>query len=239
MLKALSLLKPKLITLLMDLANRPGTLWTSAVLNWWPVLVGKESAASTVSPAKSGAARMEATEVMEGASLSRVGLQFTCRELWLLNMFHCPFFCPFTADRFVKSLAQVFPVYKGEDGHSGGSKNCYGRNGNTTYVHVGPCVYCMCFMSRFNFKRLCFAPLKVPLGTVVKEEGRTVMDLSQHGQEFMAAFGGAGGKGNRFFLSNENRAPMTSTQGEEGQERLLHLELRTMAHAGLVRQRCS
>ncbi|KAL1021470.1 hypothetical protein UPYG_G00013730 [Umbra pygmaea] len=112
-------------------------------------------------------------------------------------------------DRQVKSLAQVDPVYKGEDGDSGGSKNCYGRNAGSTYIAV-------------------------PLGTVVKEQGNTVADLSQHGQEYVAAFGGAGGKGNRFFLSNENRAPMTATPGERGQERVLHLELRTMAHAGLV-----
>lgn len=149
------------------------------------------------------------------------------------------FFFPLTADQFVKSLARVFPVYKGEDGQSGASKNCYGRNGNTTYVYVGLCVDSMCFMSPFSFNLLYFAPLKVPLGTVVKEQGRTVTDLSQHGQEFMAASGGAGGKGNRFFLTNENRAPMTSTQGAQGQERLLYLELRTMAHAGLVRQCCS
>lgn len=95
------------------------------------------------------------------------------------------------------------------------------------------------FRSCFNFNLLCFATLKVPLGTVIKEEGKMVTDLSQHGQEFTAAFGGAGGKGNRFFLSNENRAPLTSTPGERGQERVLHLELRTMAHAGLVRERCA
>lgn len=141
----------------------------------------------------------------------------------------------FPADRFVKSLAQVIPVYKGEDGQSGGSKNCYGRNGNTTYIHVSPRGDGMCLKSCFNFDLYCFATLQVPLGTVVKEQGKTVTDLSQHDQEFMAAFGGAGGKGNRFFLSNENRAPMTSTQGEQGQERVFHLELRTMAHAGLVR----
>lgn len=51
-------------------------------------------------------------------------------------------------------------------------------------------------------------------------------------------FGGLGGKGNRFFLSNENRAPMTATPGTPGQERSLQLELRTMAHAGLVRKIC-
>ncbi|CAG04084.1 unnamed protein product, partial [Tetraodon nigroviridis] len=163
--------------------------------------------------------------------------QCTCTELWLVSMFqreNVVFFCPLTADRFVKSLAQVYPVYKGEDGQSGGSKNCFGKNGNTTHVHVSRCVHSMCFIPRFIVNLICFAPLKVPLGTVIKEQGRTVTDLSQHGQEFMAASGGAGGKGNRFFLTNENRAPMTSTPGAQGQERLLHLELRTMAHAGLV-----
>ncbi|XP_061835685.2 mitochondrial ribosome-associated GTPase 2 [Nerophis lumbriciformis] len=113
------------------------------------------------------------------------------------------------ADRVVKSLVQVVPVYKAEDGQSGSNKNCYGRNGRPSFISV-------------------------PIGTVVKEQGRMLVDLSEHGQEYMAVFGGAGGKGNRFFLSNENRAPVTATQGSEGEDRVLHLELRTMAHAGLV-----
>lgn len=49
-------------------------------------------------------------------------------------------FCLLSADRFVKSLAQVVPLYKGEDGESGGSKNCYGRNGSPTYICVSPCI---------------------------------------------------------------------------------------------------
>lgn len=69
---------------------------------------------------------------------------------------------------------------------------------------------------------------------MVKEDGKTIVDLSQHGEEYMAVFGGLGGKGNRFFLSNESRAPMTATPGALGEERILQLELRTMAHAGLV-----
>lgn len=59
-------------------------------------------------------------------------------------------------------------------------------------------------------------------------------DLNQHGEEYVAAYGGAGGKGNRFFLDNFNRAPTTATCGEPGQERVLHLEMKTMAHAGMV-----
>jgi len=73
------------------------------------------------------------------------------------------------------------------------------------------------------------------MGTVVKEHEEMVVDLSEHGQEYLAVFGGAGGKGNRFFLTNENRAPMNTTPGATGEERVLQLELRTMAHAGLVR----
>lgn len=61
------ILNPKLTQTCFALCNRPGTLWTIAVLNWWQVLVGKEPAAFTVNPVKSGAAQMEGMEVMEEA----------------------------------------------------------------------------------------------------------------------------------------------------------------------------
>lgn len=72
------------------------------------------------------------------------------------------------------------------------------------------------------------------MGTIVKEGDQVVADLSHPGDEYVAALGGAGGKGNRFFLANDNRAPLTCTPGEPGQERVLSLELKTVAHAGLV-----
>lgn len=72
------------------------------------------------------------------------------------------------------------------------------------------------------------------MGTLVKEGNEVVADLSHPGDEYVAALGGAGGKGNRFFLANDNRAPITCTSGEPGQERELFLELKTMAHAGMV-----
>ncbi|XP_048406501.2 mitochondrial ribosome-associated GTPase 2 [Stegostoma tigrinum] len=111
--------------------------------------------------------------------------------------------------RQIKSLSTILSFYRGHDGESGGSKNCYGKKAAHTYILV-------------------------PLGTVVKENGKIVADLSSHGEEYVAAYGGLGGKGNRFFLSNENRAPMTATPGELGQERVLQMEVRTMAHAGMV-----
>lgn len=95
-------------------------------------------------------------------------------------------------------------------------------------------ISCFVHVSTVKLTLVLVCSTKVPLGTVVKEHGEIVVDLSEHGQEYLAVFGGAGGKGNRFFLSNENRAPMTATPGAAGQERILQLELRTMAHAGLV-----
>lgn len=112
-------------------------------------------------------------------------------------------------DQQVKSLSSVLSQYQGFSGEDGGSKNCSGRGGATLYIQV-------------------------PVGTLVKEGDKIVADLSNLGDEYVAALGGAGGKGNRFFLANDNRAPVTCTPGQPGQERVLYLELKTMAHAGMV-----
>ena len=64
--------------------------------------------------------------------------------------------------------------------------------------------------------------------------GTVVADLQQHGNSFLAARGGAGGKGNYFFLSNENRAPTTYEVGGQGEEKILYAELRAIADIGMV-----
>ncbi len=75
----------------------------------------------------------------------------------------------------------------------------------------------------------------VPEGTVVKERDGTVLaDLVHHGDRWLAAPGGIGGKGNARFLSNRRRAPGFAEQGEVGQERWLWLELKLMADVALV-----
>ncbi|XP_042555488.1 mitochondrial ribosome-associated GTPase 2 isoform X1 [Dipodomys spectabilis] len=112
-------------------------------------------------------------------------------------------------DQQVKSLSSVLSQYRGFAGEDGGSNNCSGRGGAVLYVQV-------------------------PVGTLVKEGREVVADLSSPGEEYIAALGGAGGKGNRFFLANDNRAPVTCTPGQPGQERVLSLELKTVAHAGMV-----
>ncbi|XP_078738092.1 LOW QUALITY PROTEIN: mitochondrial ribosome-associated GTPase 2 [Lampetra fluviatilis] len=113
------------------------------------------------------------------------------------------------ADRMVRSLSGVSRLYRGHDGTSGGSDKCFGRNGKDKFLHV-------------------------PVGTVVREAGSLVADLSEQGEEVVVARGGVGGRGNHSFLTNDNRAPTTTEKGTEGEERTLKLEIRTMAHFGLV-----
>lgn len=80
----------------------------------------------------------------------------------------------------------------------------------------------------------CLVP--VPLGSVVRdaESGELLADLTEPGQRFLAARGGAGGLGNRHFATAVNRAPRQSTPGEEGEERWLAIELKLLADVGLA-----
>jgi len=64
--------------------------------------------------------------------------------------------------------------------------------------------------------------------------GIVIADLQHSGDSFIAARGGAGGKGNYFFLTNENRAPTTYEEGGRGEEKIIYAELRAIADIGMV-----
>ncbi|MEO6469495.1 MAG: GTPase ObgE [Acidimicrobiia bacterium] len=76
----------------------------------------------------------------------------------------------------------------------------------------------------------------VPEGTTIRthNSGDVIADLINHGDRWLAARGGRGGRGNTRFLSNARRAPTFAEQGEYGEERWVELELRLMADAALV-----
>ncbi len=75
----------------------------------------------------------------------------------------------------------------------------------------------------------------VPVGTVVTTyDGAPLADLAAHGDRWLAARGGQGGKGNARFLSNKRRAPAFAEQGEHGEERWLRLELKLLADVAIV-----
>jgi GTP-binding protein len=65
-------------------------------------------------------------------------------------------------------------------------------------------------------------------------DGELLADLLNHGDMWLAARGGQGGRGNARFLSNARRAPSFAEQGEYGEERWLKLELKLLADAALV-----
>jgi len=78
--------------------------------------------------------------------------------------------------------------------------------------------------------------VEVPTGSVLKDDetGNVLIDLSEPGQEYMAARGGSGGLGNTHFASGSNRTPRIATDGKPGEERWLRIELKLIADIGLV-----
>ena len=96
-------------------------------------------------------------------------------------------------------------------GGKGGNKNCTGEQAAPVYV-------------------------KVPLGTLVRDDATDALlaDLVEHGQEYVAAKGGRGGKGNACYATSTNRAPTFAEKGEPGEYRWLKLELKLLADVGLV-----
>ena len=97
------------------------------------------------------------------------------------------------------------------DGRRGGPNRCTGASGNHLVI-------------------------KVPCGTVVRDARTSILlgDLTDAGEELLVAFGGRGGLGNAHYLSNRNRAPEKFTEGWEGEEWLLQLELKLLAEVGII-----
>ena len=68
----------------------------------------------------------------------------------------------------------------------------------------------------------------------IGQEAELVVDLTEHGEQFILCTGGRGGQGNHHFATPRNQAPRHAQPGEPGGEGNYHLELRLMADIGLV-----
>lgn len=102
------------------------------------------------------------------------------------------------------------PHIDAPNGEKGGSYNKTGRAGENRYVYV-------------------------PCGTIVRTlEGEFLVDMTKPGQEFTVAKGGAGGRGNQSFKTQQNTAPHIAENGLPGEEVTLILELKVLADLGLV-----
>lgn len=110
----------------------------------------------------------------------------------------------------MKDLSQIDSVIKAEDGEKGYSKDCFGKNAEHKMVQV-------------------------PVGTIVRDvDGKILADLDKEGMMFIAARGGAGGHGNAFFKSDTQQTPEICEYGAIGENLQYVLEVRNMAHIGLV-----
>ncbi|HEX7598047.1 MAG TPA: GTPase ObgE [Polyangia bacterium] len=101
--------------------------------------------------------------------------------------------------------------YRAPSGERGGNKDMYGHRGEDLV-------------------------LRVPGGTEVYDEvsGELLADLRAHGERFVAAQGGKGGRGNMHFATSMDRAPRRAEPGQPGGERVIRLELKLLADVGLV-----
>jgi GTP-binding protein len=117
------------------------------------------------------------------------------------------------ADRNVASLLAFrdHPHRRAKDGVHGKGKDQHGKRGESMEVAV-------------------------PEGTIATDlyTGELLADLAHHGDRWLAASGGRGGRGNAKFWSNKRRAPSFAEQGEHGEETWLKLELKLMADVALV-----
>lgn len=117
-------------------------------------------------------------------------------------------------------------IFKAQEGIRGGKRNRTGASAEDLYlkVPVGVEVYEIVIPEDRNH-------LPAQAG---KSENRLLADLSKKGQTILVARGGKGGKGNTRFRSSTDQAPRTFTPGEEGEEKLIQLELKLLADVGLI-----
>ena len=102
-------------------------------------------------------------------------------------------------------------IFKAQRGENGMGRQMYGKAGEDKVITV-------------------------PVGTVVMnvDTDEVIGDMTRHGDRLLVARGGKGGLGNMHFKSSTNRAPRQALPGEEGEQRLLKLELKLLADVGLL-----
>ena len=98
-----------------------------------------------------------------------------------------------------------------ENGQNGMGQKKYGRGGEDKLVHV-------------------------PVGTLVYDHDTSelLVDIVAHGQKFVVAKGGLGGRGNVKFKNSVNKAPRYAQDGLPGETRKIRLELKLMADVGII-----
>lgn len=125
-------------------------------------------------------------------------------------------------DIIVKAVASVSTlriyqrrrIFQADNAAAGMTKNMHGANGANVVLNVPP-------------------------GTLVyhkEDDGELIFlaDLKEEGQEVVVARGGNGGYGNSHYATPTNQAPRIAQPGIPGQEKIVVLEMRMIADAGII-----
>ncbi|URA09283.1 GTPase ObgE [Thermospira aquatica] len=119
----------------------------------------------------------------------------------------------FLVNPHLRTLSHIHNRQKfyAENGENGKRKQMHGRNGEDKVIEVPP-------------------------GTVVwdVETGNQLADLTEPWNKTIIAHGGRGGRGNVHFKSATNQTPFYAESGKPGESYHLRLELKMIAHIGLV-----
>ena len=119
----------------------------------------------------------------------------------------------FEAERNLNTLIdyRYSQHFKAENGKPGSKKNKTGANGKDLV-------------------------LKVPIGTQIYEEDNNtiIYDFKKNNEKYLVASGGKGGLGNVRFKSSTNRAPRRKTNGKNGEEFWIWLQLKIIADIGII-----
>ncbi|MDC3152405.1 GTPase ObgE [Pelagibacteraceae bacterium] len=119
----------------------------------------------------------------------------------------------FEAERNLNTLIdyRYSQHFKAENGKAGSKKNKTGANGKDLI-------------------------LKVPIGTQIYEEDNNtiIYDFKKNKEKYLVASGGRGGLGNVRFKSSTNRAPRKKTNGKNGEEFWIWLQLKIIADIGII-----
>ncbi len=119
----------------------------------------------------------------------------------------------FEAERNLNTLIdfRYAQHFKAQHGKSGSKRNKTGANGKDLI-------------------------LKVPVGTQIYEEDNNTLiyDFKKNKEKYLIASGGKGGLGNVRFKSSTNRAPKKKTNGKDGEEFWVWLQLKIIADVGII-----
>lgn len=101
--------------------------------------------------------------------------------------------------------------YRAEHGGAGSKSTSTGADGTDIYIDV-------------------------PLGTVIRdtETQKVIHEILEHNEEYIAAKGGKGGRGNAHFKSPTNQTPRYAQPGMPGEETNITMEMKVLADVGLV-----